>query len=131
MGSTVTEPPPYRQVLDNGRLHEPSVTQGDARTAMLCHLFVGLGIFGGILLIVPPILWLTGRDRSGFIDDHGREACNFAISMLLLSVILFISIIGTFLSWIPLALMLGFSIRAAFVASHREYYRYPMTLRIL
>jgi len=131
MQPTPVEATPYRQMRANGRLHEPGVQKGDAQTAVLCHLFVAMGVFGGVLLIVPPILWLTSRDRSSFVDDHGREACNFTLSMLLWSVILFVSVIGTIISWMPLAIMVIWGIRSAVIASHREYVRYPMTLRIL
>jgi len=122
---------PFRQVRPNGRLHEPSLSEGDMRTGMLCHVFVAVGAVSVVLFLVPLILWLTNRDRCGFIDDHGREACNFMLSMALWSFLLAITGIGLMLLWIPWILLIIMSIRSAVIASNREYVRYPMTIRFL
>lgn len=129
--SSVSQPTAYRQVGSNGRLHEPGVPHRDAKTAVLIHAFVivGAGTFGAMLL-VSLILWLVHRSGSAFIDDHGREALNFVLSMLLYTVLLSISIIGIPLVWVPGVLMIVLPIRSAIAASNREYIRYPMTLRM-
>lgn len=121
----------YRQVQNDDLLHEPSVPDGDRRTAVLCHVFVAAGAVSGVLLIVPVVLWLTGRDRSPFIDDHGREAINFMISMILWTILLAVTIIGMALLWIPPLLTVILAIIAAVRASNRRYTRYPLTIRIL
>lgn len=123
--------PPFRQVRPNGRLHEPSVPEADVRMAVLCHLFVALGSLSGFLLLVPPVLWLTGRAQSAFLDDHGREACNFILSMLLFAALLAVTIFGLVVAWVPILLLVIMPIRAAVLASHREFVRYPMTIRFL
>ncbi len=38
--------------------------------------------------ILPILLWTTNKDKSNFIDDHGKEAINFQLSILLYTVIL-------------------------------------------
>lgn len=38
--------------------------------------------------IVPILLWSTNKDKSEFIDNHGKEAINFQLSILLYTVIL-------------------------------------------
>ncbi len=131
MHHAAPQPAPHRELLPNGRLHEPGVPEADARTATLCHVFVALGGLSGFMFIATVVLWLSGRNQSGFIDDHGREACNFAISMTLWSIILAISVIGLPFAWIPWVFMIIMAIRSATIASNREYVRYPMTLRIL
>jgi hypothetical protein len=123
------QPVPFRQVRPNGRLHEPSVPDADMRNAVLCHVFVALGAVSGILFLVPLVLWLSSKDQSGFVDDHGREACNFILSMMLWGFILTITVIGISLLWIPWILTVVLSIRSAVIASNREYVRYPMTIR--
>ncbi len=37
--------------------------------------------------IGPVILWITNKDKSEFIDRHGKEAINFQISILLYALI--------------------------------------------
>ncbi|MDP6601083.1 MAG: DUF4870 domain-containing protein [Phycisphaerales bacterium] len=99
------------------------------RNAVLCHVFVALGAISGILFLVPLVLWLSNKDQSGFVDDHGREACNFILSIMLWSFILTITFFGIALLWIPWILTVVLSIRSAVIASNREYVRYPMTIR--
>jgi uncharacterized Tic20 family protein len=58
------------------------VDQAVRNTAVAAHLstFVGLVVpFGSV--IGPLAVWLTRRDRDPFIDDAGREALNFGISI--------------------------------------------------
>ncbi len=131
MPAAAPQPTPHRQVLPNGRLHEAGVPDTDVRTASLCHAFVAAGALSGLLFVVTLVLWLNGRSHSAFIDDHGREACNFAISMTLWSVILAVSVIGLAFAWVPWLFMIIMAIRSATIASKREYVRYPMTIRIL
>lgn len=38
--------------------------------------------------IGPLILWITNKDKSEFIDAHGKQALNFQISILLYAIIL-------------------------------------------
>jgi uncharacterized protein len=96
---------------------------------MLCHL---LGIFTGF--IGPLVLWLVKKDQSPFLDRHGKEALNFQITLMLgylISAILAAAIIGFLM--IPLLLLadITFCIVAAVKASKGEFYRYPLTLRLL
>ncbi|MEW4925518.1 DUF4870 domain-containing protein [Algibacter sp. 2305UL17-15] len=47
------------------------------------RFFIPLGNFIG-----PLILWTANKDKSEFVDQHGKQALNFQISMLLYAVIL-------------------------------------------
>jgi len=38
-------------------------------------------------LIGPLVIWLTNKDKSEFIDYHGKQAINFQISILLYALI--------------------------------------------
>lgn len=39
-------------------------------------------------LIMPLILWSLNKDKSDFIDQHGKQAINFQLSVLLYSIII-------------------------------------------
>lgn len=39
-------------------------------------------------LLGPIILWVTNKDKSEFIDAHGKQAINFQISILLYALII-------------------------------------------
>lgn len=103
--------------------------------AMFCHLSGLAGFifpFGNI--IAPLIIWLVKKEEYEFVNDQGKEALNFQISMtiyIIASIILIILVIG-----IPLLIALGiFSlivvIIAAIKSNEGEKYRYPLTIRFL
>jgi len=114
----------------------------DARTwAMVCHL-VGLAgipfpIVGNI--VAPLIVWQIKKDDFSFVDEQGKEAVNFQISMALYAVIgslaCLITCIGAPL--IPIVCFaigvvdLVFLLIAAVKANNGYHYRYPLTIRFI
>jgi uncharacterized Tic20 family protein len=103
--------------------------------AMFCHLSGLAGFifpFGNI--IAPLVIWMVKKEEYELVNDQGKEALNFQISMtiyILASVVLIFLVIG-----IPLLIILGiFSlivvIIAAIKANEGEKYRYPLTIRFL
>lgn len=136
----------HEEVVGSGRVRDPHAQEWERTYAMWTHL---AGLFGGIAaaasagislplsLVIVLILWLVKRDQSPFIDDHGKEAVNFQISLLLYAIVL-VPIAGVitcglgFLLIIPVALLaiIG-GILAATAANRGEYYRYPATIRLV
>jgi len=56
------------------------VSQNAKNMAMLCHL---LGFFTSF--IGPLIIWLLKKDEDSFIDQQGKEALNFQITIIIAS----------------------------------------------
>ncbi|WAC03242.1 DUF4870 domain-containing protein [Lacinutrix neustonica] len=55
--------------------------------------FIHLSTFSRFLIpfgnfIAPLVLWIINKDKSEFIDEHGKQAINFQISILLYSIII-------------------------------------------
>lgn len=55
--------------------------------------FIHLSTFSRFIIplgnfIGPLILWIANKDKSEFIDAHGKQAINFQISILLYAIIL-------------------------------------------
>ncbi|MDO3693572.1 DUF4870 domain-containing protein [Wenyingzhuangia sp. chi5] len=55
--------------------------------------FVHLSSFSRFLIplgnfLGPLILWLLNKDKSEFIDQHGKQAVNFQLSMLLYTIVI-------------------------------------------
>ncbi|WP_139489852.1 DUF4870 domain-containing protein [Brevibacillus dissolubilis] len=108
----------------------------DERTwAMVAHLVVFSSFiipFGNI--IGPLVVWLSKREQSAFVDHHGKEALNFAISTMMyafVSFLLTIVVIGIF-ALIALGLFwMTVTIMAALKANDGEVYRYPLTIRFI
>jgi uncharacterized Tic20 family protein len=101
----------------------------DRNLAMLAHL---LGIVTGF--VGALIIWLIKKDQSAFVDEQGKEALNFQITVMIAFVgawILMFVLIGALLMPLLLIANLVFCILAAVAVSKGEHYRYPVALRLL
>ena len=110
-------------------------SKDDRNLAMFCHLggFVGWIIpFGNI--ITPLIIWLVKREQSAFVDDQGKEALNFQITMTILAIVCSL-LIFVFIGFLLLPALLIYDlvliIVAAIKSQEGEAYRYPLTLRLI
>ena len=104
--------------------------------AMICHIVALVGLFGnGIGFVVGPlIVWLVKKEEDPFIDEQGKEAVNFQITMfiaLIISGILCLVLIGFVLLFLVFIFMVVFPIIAAIKANEGTHYRYPMTIRFI
>ena len=104
--------------------------------AMICHLIALVGLLGnGIgFLIGPLVVWLLKRNDDPFIDEQGKEAVNYQITMLiaaLISGLLTVIVIGFALLVVVVILMIVFPVIAALKASDGEHYRYPLSSRFI
>lgn len=101
----------------------------DKNIATITHL-------GGILFSFIPalVVWLLKKNDSEFIAAQAREALNFQITLLLAQfaayVLVFI-LVGFLLLGLIWLFNIIFCIIAAISSSKGEYYRYPLTLRLI
>lgn len=135
---------------DPGAATTPATTGVSAEErqwAMFAHLSA---LVGGLLtsgwagsfgfFIGPLVIWLMKKDTMPFVDDQGKEALNFAITVSLICVALLIMTVMTLgiglLLTIPLLMLIGigslvFVILAAVKANEGVKYRYPVSLRLV
>ncbi len=105
------------------------------RLAMACHLAALIGYvlpFGNV--IGPLVVWLLNRERHPYIDEQGREAVNFQLSMLvwyLLAFALVLALVGFFMLVGLVVFQLVMVVVAAVRANGGEAWRYPLTVRFL
>lgn len=109
---------------------------GERNLAACMHLASYAYVFLPVAFLIPMVIWLARKDDSPLLDDHGCEALNFHIS-LMLYILLSIPLVIAFglglillLVVIPLVWLILPAIAAA-AASKGEYYRYPMVIRFL
>ena len=104
-------------------------------TAAAAHLstFTGLVVpFGSV--IGPLAIWLTRRDRDPFIDQAGREALNFGITIAVYGTVLLVAalmLVGIPLLMVGVVAWVVLASLAAVKASQGQPYRYPLTLRLV
>ncbi|GLX89691.1 DUF4870 domain-containing protein [Pseudomonas weihenstephanensis] len=112
---------------------EPGPSREARQWAMFCHFSAFLGMwfpFGS--LIGPLILWQMKRESDPFIDDQGKEAMNFQITVAIASAICYVlmfvligfALIGLlFIGAVVLVVIAGVK------ANDGVTYRYPFTWR--
>jgi len=106
--------------------------------AMFCHL-AGLGGFVPLApilgsIIAPLIIWQIKKDWFAFVDEQGKEAVNFQISILiyaLVAALLCFLCIGFFLLPAVYIFDMVFLLIAAVKVNNGEHYRYPLTIRFI
>ena len=116
-------------------LAPPLLSAQERGAAMRGHL---LGLLAYPLplvhLLVMATAWVRGRKGSAFVEEHGREALNFQLSMLVYLLIAFsLSLVLIGLLMLPLVLLfhLVMLIEAAVQARAGHRFRYPLTFRFL
>lgn len=104
--------------------------------AMLCHLS-GLALFTSIPfanLIAPLIVWLVKRESSSYIDEHGKEALNFQITVsigLVITGVLSMLLIGIPFLFALIIYDVVLIVIAAVRANDGRPHRYPLTIRFV
>jgi len=104
--------------------------------AMFCHL---AGLAGIVIpavgnIVAPLIIWQIKKDDFPFVDEQGKEAVNFQISMSIYGLIcipLFFICVGPFLLTAVGVVDLVFLLIAAVKANSGQHYRYPLTIRFI
>jgi uncharacterized protein len=85
-------------------------------------------------VVVALVLWLIKKEESPFVNDHGKEAVNFQISLVIywaVAVVLAYICVGLPLMVATVVLGLVGCIMGAVAAKNGRYYRYPMCLRLV
>jgi len=106
-----------------------AANQDDKTMAMLCHLLGFLTSFIG-----PLIIWLIKKDQSRYVDEQGKEALNFQITVAIAG---FVAGLSTMICiGIVLVPAVGIAdlvlcIMACVAANKGEPYRYPVCLRLI
>jgi uncharacterized Tic20 family protein len=104
--------------------------------AMICHLAALSGFvipLGNIL--GPLIVWLIKKDTMPLVNQHGKEALNFQITVtiaMVICIVLMFVLIGILLVFVVGIGALVLTIMAAVKVSNGQLdYKYPWTLRLI
>jgi uncharacterized protein len=113
----------------------PAATAG-RNWAAVAHLsaFLGYASIPLGFVLGPLIVWAALKDKYAFVDDQGKEALNFQLSMLiytLASIPLICLCVGIMLLVLIHVANFVFVIVAAVRAANGEPYRYPLAIRFL
>lgn len=104
-------------------------TPDEKTMAMLAHLLALVSGFVG-----PLIIWLVKKDESDYVDDQGKEALNFQISIFIYMSVAGLSmfvLIGILLLPAVCIFDLVNVIRGAMAANKGKRFRYPLCIRLI
>lgn len=130
-------PPTHRT---NAKPKHPLTWPGTAHWERLFAVFLHLTILlYHVLIPVLPVLllWLWRRNRSRFVDDHGRQALNFQITLLVYAaaatLISLVTCGAAVYVLAPAIYILGAAgtVLACIAAKAGRAFRYPMTIPFL
>lgn len=114
----------------------PQVSKEEQNWAMFCHLAALSGFvipLGNVL--GPLIMWLIKKDTMPLVDQHGKEALNFQITVtiaMLISFLLMFVLIGIVLVFVVGIGALVLTIIAAVKVSNGQFdYKYPFAIRLI
>ena len=124
-------------INERGRIVDPGVTNDQRTYALLMHLsIIAHSIIAPLAIIITIVMWQMKKDESVFLDDHGKEAVNFQISLAVYMVAIVILAIPTIglsllgLAVVPILSLVGM-VMGMVAANRGEYFRYPMTIRFI
>jgi uncharacterized Tic20 family protein len=130
--SDVTPPPPPPASAPSS----PGTPSNEQKQwAMFTHLSALVGYlipFGSI--IGPLVMWQLKKNEMPFVDDQGKEALNFQITVAIAAIaciVLMFVLIGFLLIWILAIADLVFIVIASIAANNGQAYRYPVNLRLI
>ena len=119
----------------NASTSASGISAEERQWAMFAHLSALIGLvipFGNLL--GPLVVWLMKKETMPFVDQQGKEALNFQITVsiaLVVSAILIIVVIGFVLMLLIGVAAIVLTIMAAIKANEGVAYRYPFTLRLI
>jgi uncharacterized Tic20 family protein len=128
-------PPPLSYATPAQGTYMGPPPDADAKMwAMLVHISAIVAYFIAIPILGPLIIWLMKKNEMPFVDDQGKEALNFHITLfivLLLTAATFCIGIGLILMPIVVVGSVILIVIAAMKANEGVAYRYPFTIRLI
>ena len=127
--SVIPPPPPIELPMSGGPSAEERQWAMFAHLSALCGLIIPFGS-----IIGPLVIWLIKKDTMPFVNDQGKEALNFNITMGIAAIVcsmLMLVLIGFLLLPALVILWLVFVIIGTIKANEGTAYRYPFTLRLV
>jgi uncharacterized Tic20 family protein len=129
---------PINSIPTPNPVDRPAMTDQEKKWAMFCHLG-GFAVF--ILpyvvvgqIVVPLVIWLMKKQESTYIEQQGRDALNFQISITICLAIA--ALLSTIMIGIPILIALliydiVMMIKAAEAVSAGRPFHYPHCIRLI
>ena len=101
-------------------------TSDEKTMALLAHVLTFV-----FPILAPLVIYLIKKDESSFVAYHAKESLNFQITLFVICILLFITIVGILLLWIVGIIGAVLVIVATIRASEGKLYKYPFAIRLI
>ncbi|WP_372761925.1 DUF4870 domain-containing protein [Pseudoalteromonas sp.] len=114
---------------------QPLPSKEDRTWAMLCHLSALAGFIVPLGSIIGPlVIWLLKKEEMPIVDEHGKKALNFQITIAIayvVCILLMFVVIGVIL--LPVVAIFSFVmvILASVKANDGKQFDYPLSLKLI
>ena len=109
-----------------------SLSEPERNWAMLCHLSAFAGFFFPFGSIIGPLIcWLSRKDESSWVNENGKAAMNFQLSVLLyiiLAIPLCFILVGIPIVIFLVILRIVCIIIGSIKAPKGERFKYPLAI---
>lgn len=82
-------------------------------------------------ILAPLIIYLLKKDESDFVAEHAKESFNFQLTLVLICIGLFITLIGILLLWVVGIYATILVIVASIRANEGRIYKYPFSIKFI
>lgn len=91
-------------------------------------------VLGPLCFMVPLVMWLMKKEGNPTIDEHGKAALNFQISVAIYALVAFV-LLFVLVGWllVPAVYILAIfgAVKGAIEASNGKLYKYPLSFRLV
>jgi uncharacterized Tic20 family protein len=131
-GARPLPPPPPQWMQPRKPAAAPAAASEERSLASAVHLIALSGLlFPFANIFGPLILWIAKKDSSRFLDDQGREAISFNITMTIAAAAALLTVpllVGIVALPIVAVIWIAFVAIAGIKAAAGERYRYPLCI---
>jgi len=101
-------------------------TSDEKTLALLAHVLTFVST-----LLAPLIIYILKKNDSPFVAEHAKESFNFQLTLVLVCIGLFFTIIGILFLWVVGIYATILVIVAAIRANEGRAYKYPFSIKFI
>lgn len=101
-------------------------TSDEKNLALLAHVLTFVST-----LLAPLIIYILKKNESSFVTEHAKESFNFQLTVVLVCVGLFVTIVGILFIWAVGIYATILVIVATIRASEGRAYKYPFSIKFI
>ncbi len=113
-------------ILGNDYQPQYPPTNDEKTAALLAHMLTFVST-----LLAPLIIYVLKKNESPFVAEHAKESFNFQLTIVLVCIGLFVTLIGILFIWVVGIYATILVIVASIRANEGRAYKYPFSIKFI